>query len=200
MNNPRIKEKGGIVGTVFVRSHPAGTIEKWKQLMREGKVDEAKELLLRGKVAVKQRNLVVYSLNKGYDILVQYLLSGYTGIFNFPLGISWGEIGTGATQPTPADMALTTPTNRMPVSYGMDSGFNEAQLQFFFPDNVLPNGTYLEFGTFIGGSSTIGDGAMFNHALFTTPYTKSSGVDTTCEVDFSFAAQDASQFDSGQFT
>lgn len=196
----RVKEHIGIRGTVTVRSHPAGTIDKWKALMRAGKTEEAKQLLLRGKVATKQRNLVVYSLNYGYDILVQFLLSGYTGSFAFPLGIQWGEIGTGQTAPATNDTALTTPTNRMPISYGADSGFNEAQLQFFFPDSVLANGTYYEFGTFVGGTSTIGTGNMFNHALFSTPYSKSSGTDTTVEVSFSFATQNAAEFDSGVFT
>jgi hypothetical protein len=200
MSNRRIKEKGGIVGTVTVRSHRAGTIDKWKELMRAGKTEQAKRLLLRGTVATRQRNLVVYSLGYGYDILVQFLLSGYTGSFAFPLGIQWGEIGTGLTAPAISDIALTTPTNRAPVSYGADSGFNEAQLQFFFPDSVLANGTYYEFGTFVSGSSTIGTGNMFNHAMFSTPYSKSTGTDTTVEVDFSFAVQNAAQFDSGLFT
>jgi hypothetical protein len=85
------------------------------------------------------------------------------------------------------DTALSTPTNRATVSYGVDSGFNEAQVQFFFPDSVLANETYYEFGSFIGGSSTIGSGNLFNHALFASPYSKSAGTDTTVEIDFSFA-------------
>src|ERR1039458_604052 len=108
MKEHRIKEKGGITGTVTVRSHPAGTIDRWKALMAEGKTEEAKRLLLRGKVAARNHNLVVYSLGYGYDILVQFLLSGYTGSFAFPLGISWGEIGTGQTQPTAGDTPPTT--------------------------------------------------------------------------------------------
>lgn len=200
MKHRPIKEQGGIRGIVTVRSHPAGTIDTWRKLMREDKVEEAKDLLLRGTVATKQKNLVVYSFNYGYDILVQFLLSGYTGSFAFPLGIQWGEIGTGTTAPANTDTALTTPTARMPISYGADGGFNEAQLQFFFPDGVLANGTYTEFGTFVGGSVTIGTGNMFNHALFGTPYSKSSGTDTTVEVDFSFAIQNAFELGISELT
>ena len=184
-----IKEKGGLQGKVIVRSHPAGTIHLYQTLVEFGRVDLARELLSDGKVEVEQKNMIVWSLNNGFDILVQFLLSAYTGSFAFAstLGIAWGEIGTGTTTPVNTDTALTTPTNRASVSYGADIGFNEAQVQFFFPDGTLTNTTYTEFGTFIGGTSSLGTGNMFNHALFTSPYSKSAGTDTTVEVDFSFA-------------
>jgi hypothetical protein len=194
-----MKENALISGKVIVRSHPAGTIARYNELKAEGRVAEAQQLLKSGKVEVVQKNLIVFSLNHGYDLLVQYLLSAYVGSLAFPLGIAWGEIGTGNTAPATADTALTTPTNRTTVSYAADLGYNEAQLQFFFPDATLTNGTYYEFGTFIGGSSTIGTGNMFNHALFAVPYSKSAGTDTTVEVDFSFAAQ-SSGFDQGGFS
>ena len=184
----KLHEPGGIKGTVIVRSHPAGTIHLYETLVGLGKLELARELLAEGKVEVEQKNIIVFSLNHGYDILVQFLLSGYTGSFAFAstLGIAWGEIGTGSTAPANTDTALTTPTNRATVSYAADIGFNEAQTQFFFPDAALANGTYNEFGTFIGGTATIGSGNMFNHALFSTPYSKSGGTDTTVEVDFEF--------------
>jgi hypothetical protein len=183
---PEISEKGGISGKVIVRSHPAGTIHLYQTLLGLGRLDLARELLADGKVEVVQKNMIVWSLNNGFDILVQFLLSAYTGSFS-SLGIAWGEIGTGTATPMNTDTALSTPTNRATVSYGVDSGFNEAQVQFFFPDSVLANETYYEFGSFIGGSSTIGSGNLFNHALFASPYSKSAGTDTTVEIDFSFA-------------
>jgi hypothetical protein len=181
-------EQVKLTGKVIIRSHPAGTLHLYETLVGMGRLDLARELLADGKVEVEQKNLVVASLNYGFDILVQYLISAYTGNFAFPLGISWGEIGTGVTAPTAADTALTTPTNRSSITYAADLGFNEAQLQFFFPDATLANGTYTEFGTFIGGSSLIGSGNMFNHALFASPYSKSAGTDTTCEIDFLFSS------------
>jgi hypothetical protein len=116
------------------------------------------------------------------------------------LGIQWGEIGTGQTTPASTDTALTTPTVRAPISYALDDMFTTAQLQFFFPDSSLLNQTYYEFGTFVGGSSTIGSGNMFNHALFTQAYAKTAGTDTTVETDFTFEPASAAQFDSGEFT
>jgi hypothetical protein len=255
-----VSEKGGIQGTVIVRAHPAGTIDAYHALAKQGKLVEAQHLITSGEIKVRQKNIIVFSLDYGYDVFVQFLLSAYNGSFSInngvtltgttdgttgiitglsstaglapgmlvsgigipsysaiisinsgtsvtisqnttaagtvslvftqiqQLGIAWGEIGTGNTTPANTDIALTTPTNRASVSYGADIGFNEAQIQFFFPDGSLANETYYEFGTFIGGSSTIGSGNMFNHALFGTPYVKTAGVDTTVEVDFEFGS------------
>lgn len=182
-----LKEGLKVSGKVIVRSYPAGTLHLYESLRSLGKLDLARDLLADGKIEVEQHNLIVDSSNYGIDILVQYLISGFIGSFSFPLGIEWAEIGTGTTTPSTGDTGLTTPTNRATVSYAADFGLNTAQLQFFFPDAVLANETYYECGSFIGGSSTIGSGNMFNHALFATPYSKSGGVDTTLEVDISFA-------------
>jgi hypothetical protein len=179
-------EAVNIAGKVTIRSYPAGTLHLYQTLLEFGKKDLARELLADGKIEVEQHNLIVDSSNYGKDILVQYLISAYNGSNPFPLGIAWGELGTGATTPTTGDTALTTPTNRAPVAYAADSGFNTAQLQFFFPDAVLANEDYYECGSFIGGDSTIGTGNLFNHALFSSPYSKSAGVDTTLEIDISF--------------
>ena len=72
-------------------------------------------------------------------------------------------------------------------AYAADNALQTAQLQFFFPDAVLANETYYECGSFISGSSTIGSGNMFNHALFATPYSKSAGTDSTLEIDIQFS-------------
>ena len=104
------------------------------------------------------------------------------------LGIGWGEIGTGNTTPAVGDTALTTPFARMPVSYAADNGYNEADVQFFFPDALLTNQTYYEFGTFVGGGAALGSGNMFNHALFASPYSKSAGTDSTVQCSFLFGS------------
>jgi hypothetical protein len=105
----------------------------------------------------------------------------------FPLTLSYGEIGTGSTTPTAADTALTTPTNRAFVSFQQDYSTTDAIIQFIFSDSQLANTTYREFGVFAGGTSTIGSGQLFNHALFASPYAKTAGTDTTVEVDFNFS-------------
>jgi hypothetical protein len=176
-----------ITGTVIIRSHEGGTIHLYESLMKLGRKEYARRLIQDGKIEVVQKNLVVDSPNYGIDILIQYLISGYNGSTNFPLGIAWGEIGTGQTTPSAGDTALTTPTNRAAVAWAGDYGLNTAQLQFFFPDSILANQTYYECGSFIGGTSTIGSGNLFNHALFSSGYSKSSGTDTTLEIDISIS-------------
>jgi hypothetical protein len=207
-----IKEGIKVSGKITWRSHPAGTVDRlyelkeqsriykkrtfWQWLFRrpaafshfdEKKLSEIDNLIKSGKIEVQQNNLIVDSSNYGIDILVQYLISGFMGTNPFPLGIEWGEIGTGTTTPANTDTGLTTPTNRAPVSYAFDDSFTTASIQFFFPDAALANGSYYECGTFFGGTSTIGSGNMFNHALFATPYVKTSGVDSTLEVDISIS-------------
>ena len=183
----KTSEALSVSGKIIVRSHPAGTLHLYQSLVDLRRLDLARELLSGGTIEVEQKNLIVDSSNYGKDILVQYLISAYAGSNPFPLGIAWGEIGTGNTTPAASDTALTTPTNRATVAYAADLGFNEAQLQFFFPDASLANGTYYECGSFIGGSSLIGSGNMFNHALFSSPYSKSSGTDTTLEIDITIS-------------
>lgn len=178
-----IGNRVGISGLVTVRRHPAGTIEKIKDLHALGQHVEAQKLLKNGEVAARQKNLVVDSANCGIDLLIQWLVSGLNTSIAYPIGPQWGEIGTGTNAATLADTALQTPTLREPLSYAVDTSFNEAQLQFFFPDASLANGSYTEFGTFVSTSSTIGAGQLFNRALFASPYSKSGGNDTTIECD-----------------
>jgi len=188
----KIKSNLGIAGKITVRRHPAGTIEKLKALHAEGRHAEAQELLKTGEIATTQKNIIVDSANRGIDLLIQWIISGANGSI-YHVGPSYGDIGTGQTVPTTADTALAIPFLREPLSYAFESSFNVAQLQFFFADAVLTNGTYYEFGTFIDipanntPTPVVSSGQMFNHALFSVPYVKSSGNDTTCEVDISIA-------------
>lgn len=196
----RLKEKPLMIGIVTLRSHPAGTIDKINALRSVGAYRLADYFLRHGKIESRKRNMVVYSANCGFDVLVQFLCSGFNGSFPFTLGPQWGEIGAGQTAPASTDIALTAPSVRMPISWAADYIFATAQLQFFFPDGVLANQTYYEFGTFLNGSSTIGTGNMFNHALFASPYAKVAGQDTTVEVDFPFGNGTGAGFDQGQFS
>src|SRR5579862_8415782 len=76
------KEKAGMRGTVIVRSHPAGTIDRYNALKNEGKLAEAHALIKGGEIRVRQRNIIVWSLNYGFDVLVQFLISAYSGTFS----------------------------------------------------------------------------------------------------------------------
>ncbi len=155
----KIPEQQKIKGKITIRAYKAGT----KELLQE----------------IVQDNLIMQAANLGKDLIIQRLLA----INTYSLNITHGAIGTGATTPSASDTQLTTETNRTTVTYSQDSGFNEAILQFFFPDSLLTNQTYYEFGTFVDGTSSANSGQLFNHALFTTPYVKTAGVDTTVEVD-----------------
>ncbi len=119
----------------------------------------------------------------GVDLLVQYL--AYTGLGGATLfsGINYGAIGTGTANPTAADTQLTTVVKRVAIANAIDVGFGVAELQFFFTDSQLANGTYHEVGSFMNATATANSGNIFNHALLATPFVKTTGVDTTLEVD-----------------
>lgn len=157
-----VREGLAMTGTIRVYSHPAGSDYK-----------------KHGKLESETRNLIMTGGNIGRDLLIQWLL----GIATYPVGISWGGIGTSNTAVTATDTQLGAEINRTSPSYTQDYAFNEAIVQFFFPDAVLTAVTYYEFGTFVGGTSSANTGQIFNHALFGTPYTKVAGQDTTVEVD-----------------
>ncbi len=175
------KEKTGITGIITIRRYRAGFTKQAEELIERNAFAELeslkKEFFL--SVALIQKNLVVSSSNRGRNVLCQWL----AGVGTYAIGINYGEMGTGSTAPANSDTALATPVKRVaPTTYAISN--NILTLQFFFSDAVLPNNTYYEFGTYIAGSSTLGTGQLFNHVLFSSPYVKASGEDTTIEVDF----------------
>ena len=129
--------------------------------------------------AVECSNLVMDSPNYGLDIIIQRL----AGINTYSLNLLWIELGTGTTAPTVNDTGLTTPSIRAAVSLQEDYGATDAIVQAYIIDANLPNATYGEVGSFVDGTSSIGSGQLFNHALISPTYTKVSGEDTTIEVD-----------------
>jgi len=128
---------------------------------------------------VECSNLVVDSPNYGIDLIIQRLV----GINTYSLNLTWIEIGTGSTTPTANDTALTSPSIRAAVNFQEDYGTTDAIVQAYITDADLPNATYYEVGAFVDGTSTIGSGQMFNHALLSPTFTKTSGVDTTLQID-----------------
>ena len=148
-------------GRVTIRAYRAGT----KELVQE----------------IVQDNLVMQGSSTGTDLIIQRLL----GTNTYSLNINYGAIGSGSTAPAISDTKLTTEVARTTVAYSQRSSATAAMFQFFFPDSVLANGTYPEFGMFVDATATANSGQIFNHALFTTSYTKVAGTDTTVEVDLS---------------
>lgn len=181
MNNILTKEASGITGKITVKRYRAGFVKKAKEFLKKNdliglKILE-KEYFLG--IALEQKNLVVSSTNRGRNLLCQWL----AGVSTYAIGINYGEMGTGSTAPSNSDTALTTPVKRVaPTTYLISN--NVLTMQFFFSDAVLPDNTYYEFGTYIAGAAGLGTGQLFNHALFSSPYVKASGEDTTIEVEF----------------
>lgn len=151
------------IGKIKIITWKAGTKEK----MRED--------------TVWSYNTVMDGTLTGKQILLAILSNDttYTGTGH----ITYGELGTGVTTPNVADVALTTPVARVAITQVLSSGDTKS-FQFFFSDLNLANGTYTEFGSFTDGTSSIGTGKIFNHALLTAPYTKAAGTDITVQFDY----------------
>ena len=194
-------EKLNLRGQITITSYKQGTldaaspyIDRLNKLLfnKEKFIEEIKELRARikyilslGKLgSVTNHNLIMQAANYGTDLIIQQL-NGFLVTPVYGLAINYIAIGTGQTTPANSDVQLTAETNRGIVIYTQDVSFNELQLQAFFPDANLANGTYYEAGSFIGASATLNSGQIFNHALFATPYIKTSGMDTTVEIDIS---------------
>lgn len=161
-NNPTHEEKG-------LKLHGYVKIETYK----EGKkIRETEE----------QHNLIMLGTNTGISLILQRLIgtNTYTG------NITHADIGTGNTSPTTADTQLQTATTRAVRGAQSITG-GQADFSFFFPDALLSNGTYKEFGTFVDGTISVNTGQLFNRLVFGTPYVKASGEDTTIKVRFTLA-------------
>lgn len=135
------------------------------------------------RTALECPNLIMDSPNCGLDLIVQRLV----GINTYSLNILYGELGTGSNAPTITDTALTTPTNRAAVGFQQDYGTTDAVMQFFFADSQLANTTYTEFGSFVDGTTAIGSGQLFNHALLSPAFVKTAGTDITIQLDVTVA-------------
>jgi len=170
--------KEAVIERINGHHDAADYIENRRQELRAaGKAIMEKHFL---GIGAQYHNLIVTGAGGyGRNIIARQL----TGDTTYALAIAYGEIGTGSTAPANSDTALTTPTLRKAVE-DTDLSNNVATISFFMTDAELANGTYYEFGTFIGGSITIGTGRLFNHALFSPSYVKATGEDTTIEVEF----------------
>ena len=128
---------------------------------------------------VECHNLITASSDRGMGTIIKQL----AGSSAYTLEITHGEIGTSATTPTEADTALNAGVSRKEVTVVTELSNKSVQFQFFWSDLELTNDTYREFGIYANGTTlTLGNGRMFNHALFSPVYNKSSSEDTTVEV------------------
>lgn len=129
--------------------------------------------------ATEVRNLVVTSDERGRNLMIHHL----KGDQNYTLEITHGEIGDDNTTPDAADTELGNALDRKAKSTSSITAANQITLQFFWADAELSDDTYYEFGTYCDSASlSLGDGRLFNHALFDPSYVKASGEDTTVQV------------------
>jgi len=194
-------EKLNIKGKITIRGYKKGTLAKIAPLMLELQGMLSQKSAQRGEISklrariqgilkigqvqqISNHNLIIQAANCGTDLIIQNL-NGFLATPVCGLAINYISIGTGQTTPANSDTQLTTESARSVVVDSMDIGYNELQLQAFFPDSALPNATYYEAGSFIGGTSTPNSGTIFNHALFATPYVKTPGLDTTVQITIS---------------
>lgn len=131
------------------------------------------------------KNLIMLGTNTGKSLILGGLASAYSGLpyVGFTGGINYVAIGTSSTAPAISDTQLGSESARSVVSLAAIST-NILTIQGFFPDANLTNATYNEIGTFVDATATANSGKIFNHALFGTPYVKSSGEDTTIQLTF----------------
>ena len=185
MQNIATTERLGLKGHITIRRHPAGSIEKFQQLIKAGRTEEYLELLNHGEVAAEQDNTIMQGSGTGLDIIGQWLGYQYVqanGGTPVPVGINYGAIGTGNTAPTVSDTQLTTEFARSLISFYQNTAFTTAVLQFFFSDAQLNNQTYNEVGIFANATATANSGNIFNHALIGGGFAKTAGTDTTVQV------------------
>lgn len=152
-------EKGGLRGRVRLTTYRAGT----KEILRQ---------------TAWKPNLIMLGTDTGKTLILQHL----NGSQGTPLYLEYAEIGFGSGTPVITDTVLGSPQSRVLWSNGTIAA-NVLTLQYFFADGVTPNGTYNEFGTFMAGTSTVSTGRLFNRILFGSAYVKTSGEDTTVEVE-----------------
>lgn len=155
MQSLQVKENNGIKGRLRIRKYKHGIL-----------VAEQKET-----------NKVVSSAGHGRNLLVRQL----TGDTTYGLEIDEGKIGTGNTAPVDGDTDLETAVLSSITVESTTFTNDEATFSFFILDGDLADGTYYEFGMFIGGQ-------MFNRALFTNPYSKSTGEDSRIDVTISLGS------------
>lgn len=158
-----VDERGrGVRGRVRIIKHRAGTGE----VIEEGPW---------------QDNLIMQGSYTGIGLLLANLANDYT----YNAAISWIAIGTSGTAPAITDTVLGAEVARAPATNQQVSvGAGTVTIQGFIADAQLSNGTYLEVGSFVGGSSSVNTGQIFNHILLGSPYVKGSGQDTTIQVQF----------------
>ena len=94
------------------------------------------------------------------------------GDTTYGFAIDSAAIGSGSTAPVDSDTGLETPVLSSITISNTGVANDVATIDVFISDGSLANGTYREFGFFIGAQ-------LFSRILISPVYTKASGEDTT---------------------
>lgn len=115
-------------------------------------------------------NKVVSTSGYGRNLIVRRLAGDET----YGSEIDSAAIGTGSAAPTDADVALGAAVlSGIAITEAVVSN-DELTLNIFITDSALADGTYNEFGLFIGGR-------LFARSLIVPAYAKTANRDTTVE-------------------
>jgi hypothetical protein len=121
---------------------------------------------------VHETNKVVSSAGYGRNLIVRQLAGDTT----YGIAVTSGAIGDDNTPATDSDTGLGNAVfSNITVEASTFSG-DSCTFSFFILDSELPNGTYYEFGLFIGTQ-------LLARAVFDTPYVKGASEDT--RIDYS---------------
>ncbi len=190
------RERIAPVGRITIRSYKAGTLNRVEGILARIKnrkdrwIERGRQKDSRANFLIEQifsinlleicqPNLVMQGSYTGKDQFIKRLIGDTT----YSASINYGAIGSSSTPVAVTDTQLGAEVARVIWSTAIDTGFNQATFQFFFPDSALADGTYNEFGTFVDGTASANTGKIFNHALFASAYVKAAGTDTTVQVD-----------------
>lgn len=121
-----------------------------------------------------ETNRVVSSDGHGRNLIIRQ----FTGDTSYGMKVDEGKIGTDDTAPTDSDTDLGTVVTSGIIVESSSVSNDQGTFQFFILDGDLPDGTYNEFGLFIGGQ-------MLARSVFTNSYSKSAGENT--RVDYTLA-------------
>jgi len=100
------------------------------------------------------------------------ILRRLTGDTTYGFQIDSAAIGTGTNAPADSDTGLQTSVLSGISISNTAVANDEATIDVFISDGALANGTYAEFGFFIGGR-------LFSRILISPTYAKGTGEDTT---------------------
>jgi len=178
---PIVENKNAIAGRFSMRKHKVGDI-KWHRDAVGRVVCDIDSLKVAMGMPGYQHPVVhnkVVSGTGGYGR--NLLLRAMSNDVTYPIVITAGKIGTGTNTPVDGDTDLQTA-----VLSGIDIQLFELSndtlvVSLFIPSADIADGTYTEFGLFMGAQ-------LFCRALISPTFAKSANEDTTIEYTLTFSA------------